>query len=367
MNEMLLKQEEKALFALRALYKSYGYTPFKMNKFEEYDFYLHNKDFLISDRVITFNDTDGRLLALKPDVTLSIVKNSKDREGSKQKVFYNETVYRVSGSTQCFREIMQTGLECIGDIGLYDLYETILLAAQSLSLISDDYVLEVSHLGILAELLKETSDLETFRKQAAICIAEKNTHDLRRLCQSYQISDEKTQQLCSFIGIYGQREKVLAELEPLCTSCETSAFLQNLRALSEMLGLTPYSANIRFDFSIVNDMNYYNGIVFKGFLNGICESILSGGQYDHLMNRLGRKDGAIGFALYLDLLENLHSDSEKYDVDVVLLYEESISPKELACKVRELVASGNSVSAQKKLPADLRYRTVVTMGKGSVQ
>ena len=52
MNETIFKQDEKALFSLRALYRSYGYLPFKMNKFEEYDFYLQNKEFLVSDRVL---------------------------------------------------------------------------------------------------------------------------------------------------------------------------------------------------------------------------------------------------------------------------------------------------------------------------
>ena len=65
-DEKLLKNEEKAIFSLRSLYKKYGYMPFKMSKFEEYDLYVRNKDFLVSDRIITFNDTNGKLLALKP-------------------------------------------------------------------------------------------------------------------------------------------------------------------------------------------------------------------------------------------------------------------------------------------------------------
>ena len=75
-DEKLLKSEERAIFNLRSLYRKYGYAPFKMSKFEEYDLYVRNKDFLVSDRVITFNDTNGKLMALKPDVTLSIVKNA---------------------------------------------------------------------------------------------------------------------------------------------------------------------------------------------------------------------------------------------------------------------------------------------------
>ena len=69
----------------------------------------------------------GKLLALKPDVTLSIIKNGEDRPGEKQKVCYNENVYRISDRTRQYKEIMQAGLECIGDIDLYDIYAEVVL------------------------------------------------------------------------------------------------------------------------------------------------------------------------------------------------------------------------------------------------
>ena len=74
---------EKAVGLLRELYASYGFTHYKMSKFEEYDLYVKNKDFLVSDNVITFTDTDGKLMALKPDVTLSIIKNGSYDAGWK--------------------------------------------------------------------------------------------------------------------------------------------------------------------------------------------------------------------------------------------------------------------------------------------
>ena len=94
--ETILQNDEKAVYRLRSLYRSYGYTPYKMSKFEEYDLYVRNKDFLVSDSVITFTDKSGKLMALKPDVTLSIIKNSRAEAGCVQKVYYNENVYRVS-------------------------------------------------------------------------------------------------------------------------------------------------------------------------------------------------------------------------------------------------------------------------------
>ena len=81
--DLTFKYEESTVFALRSLYSKYGYSQYKMNKFEEYDLYVKNKDFLISDSVITFTDTNGKLMALKPDVTLSIIKNTKDEETRK--------------------------------------------------------------------------------------------------------------------------------------------------------------------------------------------------------------------------------------------------------------------------------------------
>ncbi|MBO5926630.1 MAG: hypothetical protein J6Q38_03630, partial [Clostridia bacterium] len=71
MNDLLkvLSQEEYISLTLRSLYSGMGYQKYRMSKFEEYDLYVKNKDFLVSDSVITFTDTNGKLLALKPDVT----------------------------------------------------------------------------------------------------------------------------------------------------------------------------------------------------------------------------------------------------------------------------------------------------------
>ena len=362
MNEKVLKQEELAVFSLRSLYSQYGYLPYKMSKFEEYEYYIRNKDFLTSDRFITFNDTNGRLMALKPDVTLSIIKNGEDLPGCKQKLYYNENIYRVSGSTGQFREIMQTGLECIGDIDLYDIFETVSLAAQSLKLISDAYMIQISHLGVLEAVLDQISLDSHFRQNAIGFISEKNAHDLLRLCQEYGIGDREARMLQGFIGIYGERNHVLVQLEALCGQWARESLAQ-LKELSRMLDNTPYSDRIIFDFSVVINMNYYNGIVFQGFLKGICDSILAGGQYDRLMLKLQRRAGAIGFAIYLDLLEQLPGNPVSYDVDVLLIYEENTCSGLVSRIVEQLIAAGKTVSAQKQIPAKLRYRELIRLGK----
>lgn len=364
MNTTYLKPEERAVFALRSLYRGYGYLPFKMSKFEEYDLYVRNKDFLVSDRIITFTDVGGKLLALKPDVTLSIIKNGEDRPGEKQKVCYNENVYRVSGSTHQFKEILQTGLECIGDLDGYDVCEVVTLAAASLATVSDSYALDISHMGILSAMLDEITADTNMRREIARCISEKNTHDLARVCAEAGVSETDTAALCDFVSIYGDMDTVLTRLAPLARRYEAvSVAISELTALRDHLKATPYGSRVRFDFSIMNDMSYYNGVVFCGYLDGICECVLSGGQYNKLMKRMGRRSGAIGFALYLDLLEGLPHTAPAYDVDVLVLYDETVSVSAVTARVEALRAEGKTVSAQRSIPEKLRYAALCDLRK----
>ncbi len=358
MDERIFKSEEKAVFSLRSLYRKYGYSPYKMSKFEEYEYYIRNKDFLISDRVITFNDTNGKLLALKPDVTLSIVKNCEDIPGCKQKVYYNENIYRISETTGQYKEIMQAGLECIGDIDLYDIYEVVSLAAHSLALISENYILQISHLGVLSAVLDHICRDQTFSQKAIGYISGKNTHDLNHLCTEYGVSDEHSQLLSAFVQTYGRRCTVLQKLEALCDGFGEDA-IGELKALSILLDSLPSNEKIIFDFSVVNNMSYYNGIVFTGFLKGISDGVLAGGQYDKLMQKLHRTSGAIGFAVYLDLLEQLSAAGNTYDVDVLLIYSDQTPIEQITQQVQGLIAQGKTVSAQKAIPGKLRYRTMI--------
>lgn len=353
----ILRNEEKAIFALRELYGRYGYKPFKMSKFEEYEFYIENKDFLVSDRIIAFNDTNGKLLALKPDVTLSIIKNGEDTDGFKQKVCYNENVYRVSENTHQFKEIMQTGVECIGEIGLYDIYEMVLIAAESLKLISDDFVLEISHLGLISALLDSICKNAAFKQEAIKYISDKNPHDLSRICDENKVAEDVKNILLEFVSIYGSRDSVLEKLTSIGEYVSADA-VNTLKTLSAMLDNLSYSGKIKFDFSAVSDMNYYNGIVFKGYISGISQCVLTGGQYDNLLYKMGRKSGAIGFAIYLDLLEDLPSEKRGYDIDVLLLCDDTTDKSVLIDTVKQIIDCGKTVSVQNTDIGKIRYKEI---------
>ena len=362
----VLKNEERAVFTLRALYEKYGYAQYKMGKFEEYDLYVRNKDFLVSDHIITFTDTNGKLMALKPDVTLSIIKNSKDTPGYIQKVYYNENVYRVSKNTDSYREIMQTGLECIGDIDDYCIYEVLFLASESLKAISDNFVLDISHMGIIAGLLEELELSIDEEKEIIKCLGEKNTHQIEEICKNAGAGEDLTKKITALATLYGSAKDVIPKLNEIFADGQKNEIGQ-LEALVSSLEKAGFDDRIHIDFSVINNLGYYNGIVFKGFISGIPEEILSGGQYDRLMKKMNRKSRAIGFAVYADALERFQANEKEYDVDTVVLYDENSDMGALIGAVNMLTSSGKSVMAQKKIPSKIKYRQLLKMNEKGVE
>ncbi len=366
MNLSQLPKSESLVLALRELYDKYGYSRYKMNKFEEYDLYAKNKDFLISDGVITFTDTNGKLMALKPDVTLSIVKNTKDVGSFVQKLYYNENVYRVSKGTHSFKEITQVGLEAIGNIDEYTIFEVLSLAAQSLSCTEKNCILEISHLGILSDVMEYVGIPKGETTKAIHFIGEKNVHELLALCDSLEIESQKADILAKAVKIYGKPEEVLPWIEQNLFGIANEDNIKSFVNVVNALNSEDFGNEIYIDFSVVDDLRYYNGFVFKGFAEGIPTSILSGGQYDTLMKHMKRKSGAIGFAVYLDELQNLNATTE-YDVDVLLVYGENDDVFALKKIADELKSNGESVLMQKEIPEDIKYKKLMKFMYGEVK
>ena len=357
-NGINLKKEDRNILSLRHLYEQYGFVHYKMNKFEEYDLYVSNKDFLSGDNIITFTDTNGRLLALKPDVTLSIVKNYREAAGTVQKVYYNENIYRPSKSTKTYKELMQMGLECMGDLNLYHISEVLLLAAKSLEALSDRYILDLSHLGVIRGFLKELNLQPRHEERFLSLLREKNCHGIQTLFDSLKIDDELREKAITLAAAYGNMDSVLKTLESISLNETMDRAIDELSTVCGVLEEQGFD-NVHLDFSIEGDMGYYNGFLFRGYIEGIPTGVLSGGQYDELMEKMGKSSDAIGFAINLSLLEDYETNVGSYDTDVLLLYDSSASPAALMEAVQELVEQGNTVQAQQRIPEKLKYRRLL--------
>ena len=357
MTDALLRFEERLVLALRELYGSYGYRPFRMSCFEEYDLYVSNKPFLLSDKVITFTDADGRLLALPPDVTLSIVKSCRPQAGEVIKVYYDENVFRVGGGSEEFREIRQAGLECIGALDAAALGEVVSLAAASLAAVSDRYVLDVSHLGVASSVIDALGVPDDRRPALLSALGGKNPHGILSVLSEVGIGEEAAAPLLALVRLSGAPSDVLPELYRLLSGNAAA-----ISALDELAAVGGAAADpqVRIDFSVTHDMRYYNGIVFRGFVPGVASAVLSGGQYDRLVTRLGGVGGACGFAVYLDRLAAGAAPAAPAACDVFLVYEEADAPARVLAAAAALRRSGKSVRIGRRAPEGM---TVLTLSE----
>jgi len=362
-----LRREERAIFELRELYEQYGYKKYKMSKFEEYDLYLENKSFLPCQQVITFTDLSGKLMALKPDVTLSIAKNVPSAPQEPEKLYYNENVYRSPHGSNEYREIMQVGLECLGDLDLYAQSEVVLLACKSLRRLSEESVMVVSHMGFVAGLLESCGLPLAAEMKVLNFIEHKNAHEIIRICDNLGISSDKRDNLVAITKLFGNFSDTLDKAAELVKNDKMRDSLNQLRELNGVLSADRESEIMKLDFSVINDLSYYNGLIFQGFVEGVPAVILSGGRYDNLMEKLGKKTGAIGFAVYVDQLERCNTEDARFDVDVLLLYDNGSEAAKLAAAVRMLTANGQRVRAQKTRPQKLRYRQLLKLGEGGLE
>ena len=301
----MLEPQERVSLQLRLLYERAGFHKYHMGRFEEYGLYQENSRFLSSEQVITFTDLDGRLLALKPDVTLSIAKNAQVDEGGCGRYYYSENVYRPSQESHTFQEISQMGLECIGAVDDDVTAQTVSLALQSLALTEKRFVLELSHMGFVTGLFDAVGAPESVRPKLLTCIRDKNQHELQSCAAAAGLSRQGTDALCRLSALAGSWETVLAAAEPLALNAAMGDALAELRTVCEALEAQGQTENLKVDLSLVNDMEYYNGLVLQGYLAGLPRAVLKGGRYDPLTEQFRPGAKAIGFALYLDELDRL--------------------------------------------------------------
>lgn len=309
-----MRSQERAVLELRALYERFGYRKYRMSQFEEYGFYLRYQSFLPGERILTFTDLDGRLMALKPDVTLSIIKNIRDGEG-KKRVYYTETVYRENRQSGSFREIGQMGLECIGTLTPYDLCETALLAARSLAAVGAERVLALGHMGFVAGLLDALGVPEHLREAVRAAVSAKSPHLMAHAAQG--LSGETLAALGKLCALSGPFAETLSRAEALCRNAAMTAATEELRTVGESLSDLDCGP-LQLDLTLLNDTAFYDGLLFAGYVRGASRPVLSGGRYDGMMHQLGKTAGAVGFALYLSELEHLDAPPQPREADLTL-------------------------------------------------
>lgn len=331
------------------MYGTYGYRYYNLGRFESYDFYNKNKDFLESENLLTFVNRKGKLMALKPDVTLSIMKDAINNIGSQQKYFYDEAVYRPYGQLQEFSEIRQIGLEYIGRITTYEIMEVLKLAADSLKKLNEEYILDIASVAICEAIVRDAFSSVELEKEYLSYLNIKSVHGIRKMCDINGICEEKQDRLLKLCSLSGNIITVLERIDELNINEKSDRAIKDLKELCIILQKLGIADRINIDFSIIGNIKYYNGIMFKGYIKNVAKSILSGGQYDGLAERVtGHKNvSAIGFAIYANELSNAY-DSVKKETEIIKI-DSDMDIAEILKKAEKLSEQNVSFNIQRDI------------------
>lgn len=315
MNANLIN-ENSIVSNLINIYERFGFKKIKLSKFEDYNLYNNNKDFLQTEHILTFMNLNGNLKSLRPDVTLSIVKKIlKDNDKETQKIYYIEDIYKIVSNE--YEEIPQVGVEIIGKLNNYSNLEIISMAIESLKSINKNYILEISNIDFISAIFDEINLEENLKIEILNNIYLKNKHDLEKLLNK-NVDNKYKKYILSFVELSGNYKDILKKLKSLIINKKMQKSYEELKSLSFVFELYNNFDKILLDFSIESQLGYYNGIIFKGYIKESNDIILSGGRYDKLLNKFNSNKNAIGFAIYMDKLYEKNKTSDF--IDILILY-----------------------------------------------
>ncbi|MDE7004670.1 MAG: ATP phosphoribosyltransferase regulatory subunit [Oscillospiraceae bacterium] len=286
--------------ALVELFRRRGYTEVITPEVEFYDLFIQSGNPIPQEAMLKIIDRSGKIMVMRPDCTAPIARVAATKLKNlalPQRLYYDQTVFRdrlahVGGS----REIAQCGIEMIGAVGEKADLEMVAMAVDALrSCGLKQFHIELGHAGFYRTLAGRMNMPEEELERLRAAIEGKNFALLNDLLEPYR-GEEACAALRRLPYLFGGVE-VLDEAQALAGSCGS---LDHLRRLYAELEAAGYGNCVRFDLGLVHQLDYYTGLVFRGYAEGAGAPVLSGGRYDGLMEQFGRRAEAIGFAVDVD-------------------------------------------------------------------
>ncbi len=289
---------------LTALFEGKGYEEISTPEVEYYDLFLQSGNPIPQEAMMKIVDRSGRLMVMRPDCTTPIarVAATKLREAPlPQRLYYNETVFRSGAAHRGgSSEIPQCGIELLGAGNIRGDVEAVSLAVEALKAVCPQgFHIELGHAGLFRSLAAQMEMPESQVEEMRKLIEGKHFAALDQFLLPYQ--DKPAYALLSRLSRLFGGEEVLTEAEALVGPRAELAYLRRLLEALEQAGCGEY---IRFDLGLVHQIDYYTGVVFRGYARGAGAPVLSGGRYDNLLGAFGRPAPAIGFAVYMDLVSS---------------------------------------------------------------
>lgn len=286
---------------LTDLFAARGYSEIMTPEVEYYDLFFQTGNPMPQEAMMKIIDRSGSILVMRPDNTTPIARVAAAKLKSlpgPHRLYYNQTVFRSDNAHTAARsEIAQCGIELIGAQGIKADLEVIYLAVEALKRSGlKDFYIELGHAGFFKALVSglEAEVQEIIRQQ----IESKNFAALNFYIKN-NMNNQTGTVLKNLSRLFGGAE-VLDQARELSNDPQAGQAIDYLRRLYDELSHAGCANRIRFDLGLVHQLDYYTGVVFRGYAEGAGGSIVAGGRYDNLIGRIGSDTPATGFAVDID-------------------------------------------------------------------
>ncbi len=299
---------------LRNIFIGMGYSEVMTPGIEFFDVFNKISSYIPQESIYKLTDAKSRLIAIRPDSTIPIARMVATRlkdYALPLRLFYNQSIYSInpalSGRSD---EEVQAGIELIGSSSKKADLEVLSLAIQALSSYdSENFRIEIGDIGFFTELVSRLNVDSSVEEDIRRLIEVKNYPALNDFLDSIG-ENQITKALKQLPRLFGGVE-VFEKASTLFSDEKIELILSDLKDLYNKLEMLGFNGKIAVDLGIVNRTNYYTGIVFRGYLQGYGETVLSGGRYDKLISEFGYDVPAIGFGINVDAVSSIIRKNNK--------------------------------------------------------
>lgn len=314
---------------IRKIFRSYGYYEIETPVVEFYDVFSSEDEITSQETMFKFFDKEGRILVLRPDITIPIARVAatkfKDANYPLKFSYIGDTFkYNESGGGKQ-KEFTQAGMEIIGVNSPEADAEIIAAAINSVKALGlENFQIDIGQVEFFKGLMDEADLSDEEIEQMRVLIDRKDFLAIEELVKKHNMKEYLKELIFSLPKLFGSID-IIEEVEKYSINQRCINALENLRKTIEIIEDYGLSKYVSIDLGMVQSLNYYTGIIFRGFTYGVGFPILSGGRYDGLVEKFGKKAPATGFSLGVNMimmaLDRQKIKREEFKIDSLICYQ----------------------------------------------
>ncbi len=277
-----------------------GYDRVEPPVFEYMDVFATGIGSVRTEQMIKFIDHTGRILALRPDLTVPVARMAATRlkgEKTPLRLYYTGSVFRARPAAGAQREYAQAGVELMGVKSPEGDAEVIALAVEALKSAGlEGFAIDIGQVEYFKGLMEEAGLSGAQIEELRGYVDEKNMLAIELFMNEYGVGAKHRERIMQLPALYGG-EEVLDRAGALTRNARALKALNTLREVYGYIRAFGLAEFVTFDLGMLYSLDYYTGIIFRGITDHIGAPILSGGRYDTLTGEFGCDMAATGFAI----------------------------------------------------------------------